>query len=674
MKLGARIFATMAVAVAIAPALYADGAAKAKTKATKDQPAATATAATGAATAAATPADAAKTPPNTAESAAPVYSTNSLSAFAGGAQPAAQMQTWDESGNYTPKVEWFFGYSFWRAMPTATSNRIGYMHGGSTSVAYNFNQYLGLAADFAGFDDSKLTLFDPLVGNRTVNSSGSVYTLMVGPRLSYRKHERLTPFVQVLLGGVHASAVSIDGCTGAPACTPLGSDTTFAALAGVGVDAKINRHFAWRVIEADYLLTHFENALLAAPQSRDWQNNIRLSTGIVLRFGGNHPPPPPSAPMAATCSADPEFVYAGSGDYIAVRADANNPDNSSLNYSWSADAGAVDGTGPTARWNSSDRAPGTYTIKVRVDNGRIGGAGCSVSVRVAPRPNRPPTISCSADHATVTVGDPVEITAAASDPDNDPLTYSWNASGGRLEGTGANVKLHTHDLPPGSYTITGHVDDGRSGTADCTINVDVQAPQPPPEQVELESRLALHSIYFATARPTEANPTGGLVDSQQNILVSLATDFNRYLTFKPAAHLTLTGHADHRGGIEFNKHLTERRVERAKSFLVEHGVPAANIETRAMGEQDNLDADQVKQLIDQNPDLSDAERQRLDGNLKVIVWANNRRVDISLDTTGQKSVRQYPFNARDAMTLISPKSGKAGTPSGPPSAKKPAQP
>ncbi|MGC1912339.1 MAG: hypothetical protein WA660_10945, partial [Candidatus Acidiferrales bacterium] len=127
MKLGARIFATMAVAVAIAPALYADGAAKAKTKATKDQPAATATAATGAATAAATPADAAKTPPNTAESAAPVYSTNSLSAFAGGAQPAAQMQTWDESGNYTPKVEWFFGYSFWRAMPTATSNRIGYM-------------------------------------------------------------------------------------------------------------------------------------------------------------------------------------------------------------------------------------------------------------------------------------------------------------------------------------------------------------------------------------------------------------------------------------------------------------------------------------------------------------------------------------------------------------------
>ena len=31
----------------------------------------------------------------------------------------------------------------------------------------------------------------------------------------------------------------------------------------------------------------------------------------------------------------------------------------SLNYSWSASEGAVDGTGPEVRWNSSDRRPGT---------------------------------------------------------------------------------------------------------------------------------------------------------------------------------------------------------------------------------------------------------------------------------------------------------------------------
>ena len=42
----------------------------------------------------------------------------------------------------------------------------------------------------------------------------------------------------------------------------------------------------------------------------------------------------------------------------------------------------------------------------------------------------------------------------------------------------------------------------------------------------------------------------------------------------------------------------------------------------------------------------------------MIVWANNRRVDVSLNTTGQQSVRRYPFNAEDALTLLSTKGGK----------------
>jgi len=42
-------------------------------------------------------------------------------------------------------------------------------------------------------------------------------------------------------------------------------------------------------------------------------------------------------------------------------------------------------------------------------------------------------------------------------------------------------------------------------------------------------------------------------------------------------------------------------------------------------------------------------------NLPVIVLANNRRVDISLSATGQQSVHRYPFNANDALELISEK-------------------
>jgi outer membrane protein OmpA-like peptidoglycan-associated protein/opacity protein-like surface antigen len=658
MKLGVRMIATMVVAFVMVPALYADDGANPKTTAKNNDDSASVAA----------PAVPAKTQPDTAEP-RPVRSATSPQSQAGAfAQPVAAMHRWNDSEEYAPTVEWFSGYSFWRAMP-ALNNRMGYLHGGSASVAYNFNRYVGLVADFGGYDNNRVTLFTP-TASETFHSNGSAYTYLFGPRFSFR-YERFTPFFHALYGGAHASSVTISGCTGTPICTPLGSDNAFATMVGAGLDIKISRHLALRLFQGDFLITHFRNPLSSSGE-RGWQNNGRFSTGVVFRFGGS-PAPPPPAPLAATCSADKEMVYAGSGDLVVVIAQASNAGQNPVNYSWTASEGAVDGTGPEVRWNSSNRPRGTYTIKVRVDNGRNGAAACSVNVRVEPRPNRPPTMSCSADRGAVTVGETVEITAAASDPDDDPLSFSWKASGGKLEGPGSSVRFRTADLTPGAYTITGHVDDGRAGTADCAVDVDVQAAQPPAEVKELETRLALHSTYFATARPTVANPTGGLVESQQAVLLSLANDFNRYLTYKPQAHLILEGHADRRGSIEYNQALTERRVARAKSFLVEHGVPDANVETRALGKQENLDADQVKQLVEENPDLSNEERQRIESNLQVIVWANNRRVDVSLDTTGQQSVRQYPFNAKDSLALISTKGGEAKPPARPAPKKNPNQ-
>jgi hypothetical protein len=39
--------------------------------------------------------------------------------------------------------------------------------------------------------------------------------------------------------------------------------------------------------------------------------------------------------------------------------------------------------------------------------------------------------------------------------------------------------------------------------------------------------------------------------------------------------------------------------------------------------------------------------------LEVVTLAQNRRVDITLSSTGQQSIRQFPFNAEDALTLLS---------------------
>jgi outer membrane protein OmpA-like peptidoglycan-associated protein len=345
---------------------------------------------------------------------------------------------------------------------------------------------------------------------------------------------------------------------------------------------------------------------------------------------------------------------AGSGDIVVVRADASDPDNDPLTYAWSATGGTIDGTGAQVRWNPAGLALGTYSVTARVDDGRGGTTSCAAEIRVDPRPNRPPTISCSANPSSVHPGDRVHITATASDPDNDPLTFTWQSNGGQIVGSGAAVDLDTTGVAPSRYTVTGRVNDGRGGAADCQAEVSVEAPPP-----AVEAKLAIRSVYFPTALPSTGRPNVGLVESQQKTLTSLASDFKEYLASRPNAHLVLEGHADHRGAPEFNQALSERRVEITKRFLVGLGIPEANLQTKAYGEEENMTPEQVRQLVEQHPNLSQEQRDKILSNLQIVTLAQNRRVDVTLSSTGQKSVRQFPFNAEDALTLLSPKVGGA---------------
>jgi outer membrane protein OmpA-like peptidoglycan-associated protein len=281
-------------------------------------------------------------------------------------------------------------------------------------------------------------------------------------------------------------------------------------------------------------------------------------------------------------------------------------------------------------------------------------ADCSASYNV--KEFEPPTVSCSAAPTDLKPGDSSTVTVQGVSPQNRPLTYSYQASGGTISGSGTAATYSSTGASAGPVQITCGVSDDKGHSATTTTGVNIQAPPPPPPpsvpSPELVARLSLHSIWFATAQPTDLHPEGGLVESQQATLTSLATDFKSYLQLKPDGRLTLTGHTDPRGTPEYNQKLSERRVARAKAFLVERGVPEANIDTQAVGEEHQFSKDEVKNLIETNPDLTEEQRKKVLRQLNTIVLAQNRRVDVRLNGTNQESALHYPFNTADSATLL----------------------
>jgi opacity protein-like surface antigen len=130
-------------------------------------------------------------------------------------------------------------------------------NGGSGQLEFNPNRRLGIVGDLAGYAVARN-------GYATTHQVSYLF----GPRVNLRS-EKVTPFAQVLLGGVWVSDAIV-----------LGSKTEFGMTAGGGIDLTVSRHFAIRPLQAEYFLTKFPDGL------NNRQSNFRFSTGIVFRFGG----------------------------------------------------------------------------------------------------------------------------------------------------------------------------------------------------------------------------------------------------------------------------------------------------------------------------------------------------------------------------------------------------
>jgi outer membrane protein OmpA-like peptidoglycan-associated protein len=449
-------------------------------------------------------------------------------------------------GRLVPRYEFGLVYEYINFMPGDPFNNFN-NYGATGSFTVNANRWLGLTLEVGGTTFKRYDASIP--GATSAGLEGGQNTFLGGPRLNIRKFDHFVPFLEFLIGGAHADSET----------NGTGSQYSFALQAGGGIDLMLTKNFVWRFAQLDYLMTNFSGPFLGADGR---QNNFRAATGLVIRFGFPNPPPPPNHPPVASCSANPTSVYAGSGDSAAIHVTASDPDNDPLTYSYTATGGTVEGTGPDARFNTSGLNEGNYTVNAKVDDGRGGTATCSADVKVEPRPNRPPTISCSADRTPIQAGERTGITATASDPDNDPLTYSYSASGGQVTGDGPKAEFDSTGLSAGSYTVKCSVSDGRGGNADASTTVDVQQPPPPPQATKVGDC-------------SYGKPGSSRVD---NVCKRVLDDVALRLKNDPNAKLVITGYADSHEPRAAK--LADTRADLARKFLGEKGIDASRITTR----------------------------------------------------------------------------------------------
>ena len=222
---------------------------------------------------------------------------------------------------------------------------------------------------------------------------------------------------------------------------------------------------------------------------------------ITDNDGTSPPPPPPPVndPPTVSLSCDPCEI--SRGGEVALAATASDPDGDELTYDWSAPTGAFAGStdGATARWTAPDET-GPVTIRVEVSDGQGGTASAEVTLEVVNRP--PASVTATCDPCEVPRGGEVALTATASDPDGDELTYAWSAPDGAFDGPtdGATARWTAPD-ETGPVTIEVEVSDGHGGTAAAEVTVEVA--NRPPVFESSEYALELRESVDGSRRPVD---------------------------------------------------------------------------------------------------------------------------------------------------------------------------
>jgi hypothetical protein len=357
---------------------------------------------------------------------------------------------------------------------------------------------------------------------------------------------------------------------------------------GGGVDYNtpwLDHHLAIRVFQADYEYLHVNSGTSHYTSSGAWVwgdreniNAVQLSAGLVYHIGTIAPPPP----VTLACSASATSIFPGDPVTVTGTVGSLYP-KLNVVYSWSGNG--VTGSGTSATVATGSLAPGTYTVKGEVKEGKPGKEGlkpweiadCSASFTV--KAFEPPTISCAANPSTINPTEKSTVTAIGVSPQNRPLTYSYSVAPGTgtVTGSGTTATYDSTGAPTGAVAITCSVADDKGGTASSGTTVTITAPYVKP--IPHASSLCPITFDKDKRRPTR-------VDNEAKACLDQVSDA---LKNDSTATVVVVGEANAKEKTPpKNKHakFEDRAAERAvntKDYLVneeQSGIDASRIIVR----------------------------------------------------------------------------------------------
>jgi outer membrane protein OmpA-like peptidoglycan-associated protein len=183
-----------------------------------------------------------------------------------------------------------------------------------------------------------------------------------------------------------------------------------------------------------------------------------------------------------------------------------------------------------------------------------------------PPANRPPTVTARCEPCTTLVGTSVTVTADATDPDGDTLTYRWTAPTGTFANASDRQTQFTCPAQPGAVPVTVTVNDGKGGTANATVTI--QCTQPPRKEYTFED---VHFDFDRYSLRTEAT--------------RVLDEAIKAMQADNTLRLTVEGHTCNIGTAEYNLALGERRANAVRDYLQSRGIAASRFRTVSYGEE-----------------------------------------------------------------------------------------